>query len=174
MWHRSIRWNTGWGTSHGFVYELLAGVKVSSEDQPLMEVREHGMLQSDPCFLLQGLEGFCVVVLPEVFQAQSDGLLFTVLSGKTQITLAVTCHQSKFNIAWNCLCKWSVSVIKTRMFFLLEQLGTLKTVNGYDEQRQWRSLLKKITKKTGNIYYFNSLAAWLVWLYLSSGWLIMA
>lgn len=47
-----------------------------------MEVREHGMLQSDPCFLLQGLEGFCVVVLPEVFQAQADGLLFTVLSGK--------------------------------------------------------------------------------------------
>lgn len=47
-----------------------------------MEVREHGMLQSDPCFLLQGLEGFCVVVLPEVFQAQADGLLFTVLLGK--------------------------------------------------------------------------------------------
>ncbi len=47
-----------------------------------MEMREHGMLQSDPCFLLQGLEGFRVVVLPEVFQAQADGLLFTVLSGK--------------------------------------------------------------------------------------------
>lgn len=64
-----------------------------------MEMREHGMLQSDPCFLLQGLEGFRVVVLPEVFQAQADGLLFTVLSEKKQSTLAVTCHQSMFNIA---------------------------------------------------------------------------
>lgn len=66
-------------TSHGFVYELLAGIEVSSENQALVKVCEHGVLQGDPCFLLQGLEGFCVVVLPEVFQAQTDGLLFTVL-----------------------------------------------------------------------------------------------
>lgn len=52
-----------------------------------MKVREHGVLQGDPCFLLQGLEGFCVVVLPEVFQAQTDGLLFTVLFRRKTFTL---------------------------------------------------------------------------------------
>lgn len=66
-------------TSHSFIDELLTGVKVSTEDQALVEVCEHGVLQRDARLLLQRLEGLGVVVLPEVLQTQTDGLLFTVL-----------------------------------------------------------------------------------------------
>ena len=42
-------------------------------------MREHGVLQSNAGLLLQRLKGLCVIVLPEVLQAQADGLLFSVL-----------------------------------------------------------------------------------------------
>ena len=41
-----------------------------------MKPGEEGILQLDPRLLLEGLEGFKVVVLPKVLQAQPDGLCF--------------------------------------------------------------------------------------------------
>lgn len=46
-----------------------------------MEVCEHGVLQCYARLLLQRLEGLGVVVLAEVLQTQTYGLLFTVLHG---------------------------------------------------------------------------------------------
>ena len=40
-------------TSDSFVYELLTGVKVSLQNQPVMQVGEHWVLQCYPSLLLQ-------------------------------------------------------------------------------------------------------------------------
>lgn len=69
----------GLATSHSFVYELFAGVKISLEHESVVQVSEHGVLQSDPSLLLERLEGLCVVMLSEVFEAKADGFLFSVL-----------------------------------------------------------------------------------------------
>lgn len=66
-------------TFDGFVDELLTGIKVSPEYQTVMEVCQHLVFQRDACLLLQRLKGFCVVMLPEVLQAQADRFLFPVL-----------------------------------------------------------------------------------------------
>lgn len=66
-------------TSHCFVYELLTGVKVSLQYQTVVQVCEHGVLQGYARLLLQRLEGFRVVVLPEVLEAEPNGFLFSVL-----------------------------------------------------------------------------------------------
>lgn len=58
-----------------------------------MEVCEHGVLQRYARLFLQRLESLSVVVLPEVLQTQTDGLLLAVLhrrqketNGRTLIT----------------------------------------------------------------------------------------
>lgn len=68
-------------TSHSFVYELLTGIKVSLQHQPVVQVSEHGVLQRYPSLLLQRLKGLCVVMLSEVLEAKADGFLFSVLQG---------------------------------------------------------------------------------------------
>lgn len=78
-------------TSHSFVYELLAGVKISLQHQPVVQVGEHWVLQRYPSLLLQRLEGLCVVMLPEVFEAKADGFLFSVLQ-RTQIRVQSQVH----------------------------------------------------------------------------------
>lgn len=66
-------------TSHSFVYELFTGIKVALQNQPVMQVCQHGVLQCYPSLLLQRLEGLCVVMLPEVLEAKADGFLFSIL-----------------------------------------------------------------------------------------------
>lgn len=39
-------------TSHSFVYELFAGVKISLEHESVVQMSEHGMFQSYPSLLL--------------------------------------------------------------------------------------------------------------------------
>lgn len=66
-------------TFDSFVDELLTGIKVSTEYQAVVEMCQHLVFQRDACLLLQRLKGLCVVMLPEVLQAQADRFLFPVL-----------------------------------------------------------------------------------------------
>lgn len=66
-------------TSHGFVDEVLAGVEVPLQHEPVVQVGEHGVFERYPGLLLQRLKGLGVVMLPEVFEAKADGLLLSVL-----------------------------------------------------------------------------------------------
>lgn len=77
-----------YNTSHSFVYELLTGVKVSLQNQPVVQVGEHRVLQCYPSLLLQWLEGLCVVMLSEVLEAKADGFLFSVLWERRKQTWA--------------------------------------------------------------------------------------
>lgn len=75
----------GFATSHSFVDELFTGVKISLEDEAVVQMGEHGMFQRYPSLLLERLEGLCVVMLSEVFEAKADGFLFSVLQRERRV-----------------------------------------------------------------------------------------